>query len=195
MIEAIIDWDKALFLFLNGMHSGFWDAVMAAVSNKYNWIPLYLLFIYWIIRFYGRDSVWIILSLIVLVAVSDLISVHAFKNVFMRLRPCHDPELAGLVHTVNGKCGGQYGFYSGHATNHFAVAVFLAFIFRGRIRYFTPLILVWAALIGYSRIYLGVHFPLDVLAGAAAGSLLAYGTVLVLRLFMPSMGRGYPNND
>ena len=68
MIETIVDWDKALFLFLNGLHSGFWDMVMAAISNKYNWIPLYLLFIYWIIRYYKRDAAWIILSLILLVA-------------------------------------------------------------------------------------------------------------------------------
>ena len=189
MIETLISWDKEAFLFLNGFHSVFWDVVMFYISNKLTWIPLYILFLYWVVKFYRKDSIWIILALILLVAASDQISVHAFKNVFIRLRPCHDPMLEGLVHTVNGKCGGQYGFYSSHATNHFAVAVFFSLLFRGRFRYFTALMLIWAAVISYSRIYLGVHFPLDVVAGAAAGSLLAYFAILGLRLFLPSLGR------
>jgi undecaprenyl-diphosphatase len=187
MIETLIRWDRELFLFLNGFHSGFWDGIMAGVSNKFMWIPLYALFIYWLIRYYKKDSLLFILALILVVTVSDQLSVHAFKNVFMRLRPCHDPGLEGLVHIVNGKCGGQDGFYSGHATNHFAVAVFLLFTFRDHFRYFAPLILFWAAVISYSRIYLGVHFPGDVLAGAVAGSLLGYAAVVVLRKLNPGI--------
>jgi undecaprenyl-diphosphatase len=181
MLEHLIDLDKKLFLFLNSLHTPALDTIMAGISNKYLWIPLYVLFLYWMIRFYRMNAIWIFLSLIAVVAISDLVSVHAFKNVFLRLRPCHDPELSGLVHIVNGKCGGQYGFYSSHATNHFAVAVFTLLVFRGKFRLFTPLILIWAGLIGYSRIYLGVHFPGDVLAGGIAGSVLA---VLGFRLLV-----------
>lgn len=187
MIETLLQWDKGLFLVLNSFHNEFWDVVMFNISNKFMWIPLYLLFFYWVIRFYKKEAVWIILSLMVVIAVSDLVSVHGFKNVFLRLRPCHDPQLAGLVHIVRDKCGGQYGFYSSHATNHFAVAVFFALVFNGRFLYFTPLILLWAAIIAYSRIYLGVHFPLDVLAGSVMGSLIAWGGYQVLRLARPGL--------
>lgn len=187
MIETLLQWDKGLFLVLNSFHNEFWDVVMFNISNKFMWIPLYLLFFYWVIRFYKKEAVWIILSLMVVIAVSDLVSVHGFKNVFLRLRPCHDPQLAGLVHIVRDKCGGQYGFYSSHATNHFAVAVFFALVFNGRFLYFTPLILLWAAIIAYSRIYLGVHFPLDVLAGSVMGSLIAWGGYRVLRLARPGL--------
>jgi undecaprenyl-diphosphatase len=187
MMDALIGLDKEVFLYLNGMHSGFWDVIMFNISNKFLWIPLYALILYWLIKSFKRDAVWIIIAIILLIAISDQLSVHAFKNVFMRLRPCHDPELEGLVHIVNGKCGGEYGFYSSHATNHFALAVFLSFVFRGRLRYFTPFILLWAVLIGYSRIYLGVHFPLDVVAGATAGSLLGVLGYLLLRKVKPDM--------
>ena len=186
-MDALISLDKEVFLYLNGCHSGFWDVIMFNISNKFLWIPLYALILYWLIKSFKRDTVWIIITVVLLIAVSDQMSVHAFKNVFMRLRPCHDPELEGLVHIVRGKCGGEYGFYSSHATNHFALAVFLSFMFRGRFRFFMPLILLWASLIGYSRIYLGVHFPLDVLAGAAAGSILGAAAYLLLRKFKPGL--------
>lgn len=189
MIETLIGWDKELFLFLNGFYSGFWDVVMFYTSNKFTWIPLYALFIYWVIKHFKKEAVWIILTVVILVTVSDLISVHGFKNTFMRLRPCHDPELQGLVHILNGKCGGQFGFYSSHASNHFAIAVFLSFLFRVQIRFFTPFILLWAGIISYSRIYLGVHFPLDVLAGALAGSMLGLTAYFLLKKFRPGIGR------
>lgn len=187
MIEQLISWDKELFLFLNGMHSGFWDVVMSGASNKFLWIPLYVLLIYRVIRDHKKNAPWIILTLILVVAAGDLLSVHGFKNVFMRLRPCHDPELEGLVHIVNNKCGGQFGFYSSHAANHFAVAVFMILVFRGRFRYFAPLMLLWAGTIAYSRIYLGVHFPLDVLAGTLAGILMGYLGFAVLGKAKPGI--------
>ena len=187
MIETLIGWDKELFLFLNGFYSGFWDVVMFYTSSKFTWIPLYALFIYWLIKHFKKEAVWIILTVVILITVSDQVSVHGFKNTFMRLRPCHDPELQGLVHILSGKCGGQFGFYSSHASNHFAIAVFLSFIFRGRIRFFTPFILFWAVIISYSRIYLGVHFPLDVLAGAFAGSMLGFTAYILLKKFRPGI--------
>lgn len=187
MLEMIIDWDKELFLDLNSFYTDFWDVIMFNITNKFFWIPLYLLFLYWLIRFYKKDSIWILLVLILVITESDQLSVHGFKNVFMRLRPCHDPDLSGLVHTVNGKCGGQFGFYSSHATNHFALAVYLIFIFKDRFLYFTPLILLWAGVISYSRIYLGVHFPADILAGALMGSLIGGLGYYLLRIIKPSM--------
>jgi undecaprenyl-diphosphatase len=169
MFEVLKHWDTQLFLFLNGMHNEFWDFVMFWASEKLIWIPLYIFFLYLIIRYFKKKSYWIIAMVILMIAVSDLLSVHAFKNVFMRLRPCHEPALEGLVHLVKNKCGGEFGFVSSHAVNHFAMAAFFSVIFFKRIRFFIPLIFLWAAFISYSRIYLGVHYPGDVICGGMVG--------------------------
>lgn len=172
MIETLIQLDTELFLALNGAHNSFFDFLMFWASNKFIWIPLYLFFLYLLFKNYKWESIGIFVSIIVLITLSDQLSVHLFKDVFQRLRPCHEPELQGVVHLINGKCGGQFGFISSHATNTFALAVFLIQFLGKRYRYFTTLILLWAVIIGYSRIYLGVHYPGDVIMGAAFGSLL-----------------------
>ena len=92
----------------------------------------------------------------------------------MRLRPCHEPVLDGLVYLVKNKCGGEFGFFSSHASNHFALATFLSSLLGKKIKYFSFLIFLWAALISYSRIYLGVHYPGDVFAGIIVGSVLGF---------------------
>jgi undecaprenyl-diphosphatase len=130
-----------------------------------------------IVKVYKRDSVFIILSLIILITISDQLSVHGFKNVFMRLRPCHEPALDGLVHIVNNKCGGSFGFYSSHASNHFALATFLHFFLGQKIKYFSSFIFIWAAFVSYGRIYLGAHYPGDALAGALMGVFLGISVV------------------
>ncbi len=174
MIETLKHWDTQLFLFLNGMHNEFWDFIMFWASEKLIWIPLYIFFLYLIIRHFKKKFYWIMAMAILMIAMSDLVSVHAFKNVVMRLRPCHEPALEGLVHLVKNKCGGEFGFVSSHAVNHFAMASFFSVIFFKRIRFFIPLIFLWAAFISYSRIYLGVHYPGDVICGALVGAMLGF---------------------
>ncbi len=172
MLEHLKDIDSSVFLAVNGWHSPLFDFIMFWVSDKLIWIPFYLFLFYLLYRHYGKKS-WLLLLFAGLVIVfTDQTSVHLFKFVFQRPRPCHEPELAGLVHIVNGKCGGPYGFISSHATNSFGLAAFMSLALGKQIRGFSWAIFAWAALLSYSRVYLGVHYPGDVIVGALWGSAL-----------------------
>jgi undecaprenyl-diphosphatase len=171
MLETILNFDTDLFLFLNGLNSPFWDPLMIFFSGKLIWLPLFLL-IYFMYRVFGWRLVWPLIGVALVVALADQTSVHLFKNVFERLRPCHNPEIKELVHLAAGRCGGRFGFVSSHAANSFGVAVFLSLLFKRR--WFSISILVWAALVSYSRIYLGVHYPADIFFGGLLGATCGY---------------------
>lgn len=170
MFEALIQADRQALLWLNGCHSPFFDAVMWFVSGRPEWIPLYLVIVAFVIRKYRTRSVWIIVALVLLIVLSDQLA-NVLKNSVQRLRPCKDPEIGHLVYRVRNYCGGAYGFVSGHAANSFALATFISLLFRRQ--WLTISILFWACLVSYSRIYLGVHYPGDVIGGALLGTLLA----------------------
>ena len=180
MLDKLDLWDRAAFLFLNGIHSPFWDQVMFWVSGKLTWLPLYLLIAGYLVYRFRWKSILIILLAVALVTLSDWTSVHLFKNVFHRLRPCHNPDICDLVHLVNNHRGGQYGFISSHAANTFAVAGFTAAIIRNR--YYTAGIIGWAVLVSYSRIYLGVHYPGDILGGAMLGLVVGYLVYVIFKI-------------
>lgn len=173
MLEHLGHIDRQILLFLNSHNSPFWDRVMYAISGKVIWAPLYLALLIYLGYKYKKKFWIILLFVIAAVAMADQFSVQLFKNIFHRLRPCHEPSLEGMVRLVNGACGGLYGFVSSHASNSFNVALLsLMFI---RKRWYTISILLWASVIGYSRIYLGVHYPGDVVCGAMLGSLIGWG--------------------
>lgn len=170
MYDLLLNLDKDLFLLLNKVGcNGFVDRVFEQISNKYFWIPSYVLAAI-VLYLQGGKKQWGLISILALgvaVGLADWISVHGFKNVFMRPRPCHSEGLVGLVQTLNGKCGGKFGFVSSHAANSFAIVGYL--IQGARFQKFKWWIIGWGCLVAYSRVYLGVHYPADILCGAILG--------------------------
>ncbi|MBS4013140.1 MAG: phosphatase PAP2 family protein [Bacteroidetes bacterium] len=177
-MEFILNLDRELFFFLNGLNNSFFDVVMSSISGRLTWIPLYAFLLYLLIRKYKWKTIWIVLAIILLTFLADQ-TANLFKASFQRLRPCQDDEINHMVHFLS--CGGRYGFISGHAANTFALATFVAFLFKDRsFLYLRIIFFSYAALNAYSRIYLGVHYPGDVIAGALVGSMLGMGMYFLL---------------
>ncbi|NCB18216.1 MAG: phosphatase PAP2 family protein [Bacteroidia bacterium] len=170
-MEWLLEADYSILLFLNGLHSPFFDWLMMLLTAPEPWIPLYFAIASFIVYYYGykkgdyKYSFALIAGAILTFALTDMGS-SAIKDYFERLRPGHDPRLEGLVRLLDGK-GGMYGFISSHASNVFGLATITSLAFRKR--WYSATILIWAAGVSYSRIYVGRHFPSDVVAGALFG--------------------------
>lgn len=173
MFEFLQQLDTNIFLYLNGLHSPFFDVVMWWASNKFIWAPLYAGLLWLLIR-QNPDRAGLLLIMIVLLIVLSDQSANLAKFAIARFRPSIEPSLKGMVHILHNYSGGTYGFYSAHASSSFAVAVFVISLAGGRNSWIIPLMLSYALLVSYSRIYLGVHYPGDVLVGATAGSIYGF---------------------
>lgn len=188
MIEWLESVDRALFLALNSFHHPIADTFMALFSHKLTWIPLYLVMAVFAWRRWHWKGLGIFALLaIITVALTDQTSVQLFKNVFQRYRPCHNEEIQYLVHIVNNHCGGKYGFVSSHAANHFGIATFFALTLFRENKKAILLLLAWAALVSYSRVYLGVHYPADITVGGLLGFLIGIFTVAIFQKLLPKL--------
>jgi undecaprenyl-diphosphatase len=172
-MEFLLDKDITLFIYLNNLGTVQWDGFWLFISNKFSAIPLYLFLLFLSYKKFGLKSTLLLLLVIVLLITASDETSNLFKNYFKRLRPCHDESIAHLARLVQARCGGLYAFFSAHASNSMAIAVFFGLLLKKNYKYLFLLLLFWAIMVGYSRVYLGVHFPLDVLTGMALGAIYA----------------------
>ena len=180
MIEWLESIDREIVLAVNGMHSPFLDELMWLISGRLTWVPLYLYLFFIVLKKIGSKKAVVFLVFVLLsVAFSDLISVHLFKNVFLRYRPSHNLLIMDQLHfyqEAHGKFyrGGEYGFISSHAANFFAIITCVSLLFGEKKRKLKFILIAIGLIICLSRIYLGVHYLSDVLVGALVGSLVAF---------------------
>ncbi|BDD08903.1 hypothetical protein FUAX_13350 [Fulvitalea axinellae] len=182
MLEHIINADKDLFLYLNGIHNPFWDTIMYYVTKTSTWIPFYVLLAAFVVKKFRKNSWPVFIGVALVILIADQTASGFMKGYFERLRPCHDPIIGPLVHLVKG-CGGKYGFVSSHASNTFGLATFMYLIFPQERKLFRWMFL-WAAIVAYSRIYVGVHYPLDILGGAWVGVVAGVIGIVVTKLIL-----------
>ena len=185
MILTIQEFDLDLFLKIHkGLSCGFLDWLAPLLRNKFFWSPLYLFIIIFLVREYQRKGWYLVGFMLFTFALGDMIASRMIKPVVARIRPCNDFRLSDLIiHRV--PCGSGYSFPSSHATNHFAIAVFLIFVFYRSWKPILPIGLAWAFLISMSQVYVGVHYPIDTLAGAILGTAIGLFTGTLFKRLQP----------
>lgn len=188
MVEKILIYERDAFFALNGSDSAFLDRFMWIFTGKAVWLPLaFLILLVLIYKKNWRESLLILLAIVLVVTLCDQFASHVYKPVFTRFRPTHHPDFMDQVKTVFGYRGGLYGFISSHAANAFGFATLMALIMRDKLFGWT--IFFWAALTAYTRVYLGVHFISDIVPGAISGVFFGY---LVYKLYSFSRSKLLP---
>jgi len=192
MLEQIIQFDQNLFFGINqGLSNSFFDWLMPALRNRFFWTPLYLFIVIFLVRNYGKKGWLILLFAGLTFGLTDYFSSSIIKPSIGRLRPCNDPEIKTEVSNLIA-CGTGYSFPSSHAANHFGLAVFLILIFYHKWKSILPIGLIWAFSISFAQIYVGVHYPLDILGGALLGSMIGYvmSAILIVNKSFKKWGSG-----
>ncbi len=173
-MNSIEAFDRSLFFTINSANNSFFDGLFFWLSNAYVWIPLYFFLFAALISYYGIKKAFVLLVFIgVSITIADIVSVYAFKIPFARYRPSHNEEIKHMVHTVKEYKGGLYGFVSSHAVNFSCWSTLVFLLIKNRFGKFSLFIFLCPLLVGYSRIYLGVHYPLDVFGGFLVGTICA----------------------
>ena len=178
MFEEILKLDSKLFLFLNNLGTTKFDAFWLSLSKIEANIVMYLflIFLFFHIKKLRPKFLYIFYLLFVIALMITITDQGAnfFKDSFQRLRPCYNESISDSLRLVKENCGGKYGFFSAHASNSFSLAIFFGLLFKNRIRYMIIITIVYASLISYSRIYLGVHFPIDIIVGSSFGIFVGF---------------------
>ena len=178
MIEEILKLDSKLLIFLNNLgvprFDNFWVSLSKIEANILMYLFLICLFFYiQKARLKFSNILYLIFVIAIMITITDQ-GANLFKDSFQRLRPCYDETVKDSIRLVKDNCGGKYGFFSAHASNSFSLAIFFGLLFRKRIRYIILITLVYASFISYSRIYLGVHFPIDIIFGSLFGLFIGF---------------------
>ena len=178
MFEEILKLDSKLFLFLNNLGTSKFDAFWLSLSKIDANIVMYLflIFLFFHIKKLRPKFLYIFYLLFIIALMITITDQGAnfFKDSFQRLRPCYNESISDSLRLVKENCGGKYGFFSAHASNSFSLAIFFGLLFKNRIRYMIIITTVYASLISYSRIYLGVHFPIDIIVGSSFGIFVGF---------------------
>ncbi len=173
MIEQLLNYDTELFIFLNNLGSAPWDTLWLVITSKFSFIPLYVLLLFFLYKNYGLKALLIFIVVIVLmITFTDQIT-NVFKRTFMRPRPCRVEEIADSIRFIAVRCG-KYGFFSGHSSNSMAAAIFTGLLLKPFYKNLIFLLLFWSIIVAYSRIYVGVHYPIDIVCGLAFGAVSGF---------------------
>jgi len=186
MLEKILSLDQHLFVFLNGLGSESYDGLWLILTKQTSWIPLFLILLYIIFNKLGtKQTLYLLLFVAILVVLTDQ-TANVFKNGFQRLRPCNNPEINSFIRIVQSRT--SFSFFSGHAASSMGVTTFLYLIFKKDFQYFW-LLFLWPLIFAYSRIYLGLHYPLDIISGYLCGAILGF---LIFQLYQIAQKRNFP---
>jgi len=173
----LVRYDQKLLVYLNNCGVTWTDDSMIFISETYPWIPFYAVLLYLIVKQFKFNATWLVLCIVATITLCDQLASSIFKPMVLRLRPCHEPSIEPLLRMIT-ECGGEYGFFSSHASNSFGLAMFVWLLFRKQSAHWSW-IFVWATVVSYSRIYLGKHYPLDIIAGALCGILVGAGMFML----------------
>ncbi|TRX22815.1 phosphatase PAP2 family protein [Flavobacterium franklandianum] len=180
MLDKILSLDEKLFIYLNSLGSNTYDELWLIITKQTSWIPLFSLLLFLIFKELGtKKTLHLLLFVAVLLVFTDQIT-NLFKNGFQRLRPCNNPEINSIIRIVQSR--NSFSFFSGHASNTMAVATFLYLIFKTNFKYFW-LLFLWPLIFAYSRIYLGLHYPLDIIFGYLFGAIFGFLTFKLYQIF------------
>jgi undecaprenyl-diphosphatase len=182
-METLLQYDSDLFLYLNNLGSETWDGLWLLITNKLTFAPLYAVLLYLIYKHLGlKPLLYLVVLIALMITFTDQVT-NLFKSGFMRPRPCRAQDIMDQLRFIAPRCG-KYGFFSGHSSNSMAAAVFGGFLLRPYYKKLIFLLLFWSFLVAYSRIYVGVHYPLDIICGMAFGALAGWLFYKLARRFV-----------